>query len=119
MTLLVAALSMKSVPLVRFDEAETGRVEVTPVMFSVDLPVSLNVSLSVIAAEQVDAVERRVLRGGGDLGQDVVELAHQVAADRCADASATGADAVVKVSAVVSVPPIAPPAAAEPRVDEA
>src|SRR4029079_16985292 len=37
----------------------------------------------------------------------------------CADASTTGADAVVKEIAVVSVPPIAPPATAEPRVDEA
>ena len=31
-----------------------------------------------IAAEQVDAVERRVLRSGGDLGQDVVVLLDQV-----------------------------------------
>src|SRR3954465_2671228 len=37
----------------------------------------------------------------------------------CAEASTTGAVGVVKVIAVVSVPPIAPPDAAEPRVDEA
>jgi hypothetical protein len=37
----------------------------------------------------------------------------------CADASTIGAEAVVKVTAVVSVPPIAPPDAIEPRVDEA
>jgi hypothetical protein len=38
--------------------------------------------LELIAAQQVDAVERRVLRGGGDLRQDAVELVHQVAANR-------------------------------------
>ena len=37
----------------------------------------------------------------------------------CAEASTTGAEAVEKVIALVSVPPIAPPAAADPRVDEA
>jgi hypothetical protein len=35
----------------------------------------------------------------------------------CAEASTTGADAVVKVIELVSAPPIAPPAVAEPRVD--
>ena len=37
----------------------------------------------------------------------------------CAEASITGADGVVNVIEVVSVPPIAPPAIGEPRVDEA
>ena len=37
----------------------------------------------------------------------------------CADASTTGAVGVVKLIAVVSVPPIAPPDATEPSVDEA
>ena len=37
----------------------------------------------------------------------------------CSEASTTGADVVVKVIELVSVPPIAPPAVAEPRVDEA
>ena len=37
----------------------------------------------------------------------------------CADASTTGAVAVVKVIELVSVPPIAPPDRTEPRVDEA
>src|SRR5215218_8371475 len=37
----------------------------------------------------------------------------------CAAASTTGAVGVVKVIAAVSVPPIAPPDATEPRVDEA
>ena len=37
----------------------------------------------------------------------------------CAEASTTGAEAIVKVTELVSVPPIAPPATAEPRVDEA
>ncbi len=46
MTLLVAELSMKSVPLVRFARPRPAALNVTPVMFKVDLPVSLNVSLS-------------------------------------------------------------------------
>ncbi len=37
----------------------------------------------------------------------------------CAATSATGVDGKVKVSTLVSVPPMAPPAVAEPRVDAA
>src|SRR5206468_12665112 len=37
--------------------------------------------LEVVAVQQVDAVERSILRGGGDLGDDVVVLADQVGTD--------------------------------------
>ena len=45
-TLLVAALSMKSTPLERFARPRPAALKFTPVMFNVDLPVSLKVSLS-------------------------------------------------------------------------
>src|SRR6185369_895559 len=37
--------------------------------------------LQVVAVQQVDAVEGRILRGGGDLRDDVVVLADQVGPD--------------------------------------
>jgi hypothetical protein len=47
MTLLVAALSMKSVPVTRFERPRLGASKLTPLMLRVDLPVSLKVSFSV------------------------------------------------------------------------
>src|ERR1700730_5415169 len=44
-TLLVAALSMKSVPTARLERPRPAELKVAPVMFRVDLPVSLNTSL--------------------------------------------------------------------------
>jgi len=37
----------------------------------------------------------------------------------CADMSTTGAVAIVNVTELVSVPPIAPPESTDPRVDDA
>src|SRR5450755_2458204 len=65
-TLLVAPVSMKSTPDSRLLRPRPAELNVTPLMLRVDLPVSLNTSLR-ITIEQVDAVERGVLRGGVDL----------------------------------------------------
>src|SRR3982751_6980107 len=46
-TLLVAPLSMKSTPLIRLLRPRPAALNVTPLMLSVDLPVSLNTSFSV------------------------------------------------------------------------
>src|SRR5262245_5196096 len=46
-TLLVAPLSMKSVPAVSVDRPRPAGLKLTPVMLRVDLPVSLNTSFSV------------------------------------------------------------------------
>src|SRR6202035_1574732 len=46
-TLLAEELSRKSVPAVRLDRLRPAALKVTPVMLSVDLPVSLKVSFSV------------------------------------------------------------------------
>src|SRR5258708_33112325 len=45
-TLLVALLSMKSVPTGRLERPRPAELKVVPVMLSVDLPVSLNTSFS-------------------------------------------------------------------------
>src|ERR1700730_494624 len=45
--LLAELLSRKSVPWVRFERPRPARLKVTPVMLSVDFPVSLNVSFKV------------------------------------------------------------------------
>src|SRR5512140_3232439 len=47
MTLLVAALSMKSVPGTRLERPRLAASKLTPVMLRIDLPVSLKVSFSV------------------------------------------------------------------------
>src|SRR6202035_3180977 len=44
-TLLVAVLSMKSVPTIRLERPRPAELKVVPVMLRVDLPVSLNTSL--------------------------------------------------------------------------
>ena len=72
---------MKSVPLDEVRQTEAGRIERHAGDVQRRLAGLVERQLELIAAEQVDAVERRVLRGGGDLRQDVVELAHQVAAN--------------------------------------
>ena len=82
MTLLVAELSMKSRTARQVRQTEARRVERHAGDAQRRLAGFVERQLELIAAEQVDAVERRVLRGGGDLRQDAVELVHQVAANR-------------------------------------
>ncbi len=72
---------MKSVPLARLARPRPAALKLTPVMFRVDLAGLVEGQLELIASEQVDAVERGILGRGGDLGQDVVVLLHQVAAN--------------------------------------
>ena len=57
-------------------------MKVTPEIDSVDVPVSSKVRFEGIAVQQVDAVERGVLRRGVDLLQDLVVLRDQAGAGR-------------------------------------
>ena len=78
-TLLVAVLSMKSVPAVRVDRPRPAELKVTPVMFRVDLPVSLNTSLSWSPFNRLTPLNESPA-GGVDLRQDVVVLGDQIGA---------------------------------------
>ena len=110
---------MKSVPVRQVRQAEARRVEGDAGDVQRRLAGLVEHQLELVAVQQVDAVERGVLRGGVDLLQDVVVLGDQVGAGRLGVASATGAEAVEKVSEFGSVPPMTPPAAAEPIVEDA
>src|ERR1700682_727635 len=100
-TLLVAELSMKSVPAFRFDRPRPVTPKVTPWMFSVDLPVSLNTSFSLSPPSRLtplyEASWAVVVIWSMMMLYDETKPARVV----WATVSAMGADGVVKVSAVV------------------
>ncbi len=81
MTLLVAALSMKSVPLTRLARPRLAASKLTPVMLRVDLPVSLKVSFSVSPPSRLMPLNEASWAVVVIWGHDAVVLAHQVAAD--------------------------------------
>ena len=111
---------MKSVPLVRFARPRPAALNVDAGDVQRRLAGFVERQLELIAAEQVDAVERRVLRRGGDLGQDAVELVHQVAANglrrRVDHRSRRGRERDRRRSACRRSRRLPP---TEPRVDEA
>src|SRR3954451_15765285 len=108
-TLLVAELSMKSVPEFNFARPRPEELKVTPTMLMVDLPVSLDVSFRVSPPSRLTPLN--------EASWDVVLIwsrmllywATRLARVVCATGSATGAAGMVKVCVVVSVPPIEPP----------
>src|SRR5262249_7409272 len=105
---------MKSTPDVRLARPRPDALKATPVMLRTDLPVSLNTSLSWSPLSRLTPLN--------DESWAVVVICCRMllywltspARTACAPASATGAEAAVKLSTAVTVPPIAPPAAAEP-----
>src|SRR3954451_11805006 len=117
-TLLVAELSMKSVPAFNFARPRPDELKVTPWMLIDDLPVSLKVSFSVSPLSRLTPLN--------EASWEVVEIwsrmllywATRLARVVCATGSTTGAAGTVKVCVVVSVPPIAPPDE-EPSVEDA
>ena len=118
-TLLVEALSMKSVPCVRFDRPRPAELKVTPVMFRVDLPVSLNTSLSWSPFSRLTPLNEESCEVVLICARTLLYWVTRLARVAWALASATGAEAVEKVSELGSVPPMTPPAAAEPIVEDA
>src|SRR5258708_29823143 len=118
-TLLVAALSMKSVPLVRFARPRPAALNVTPVMLSVDLPVSLKVSFSVSPFNRLTPLNEASCAVVVIWARMLLYCDTRPERRACADGSRTGTRPVEKVSAWGTVPPIAPPDATVPRVEEA
>src|SRR3954447_26408493 len=118
-TLLVAALSMKSVPCSRPARPRPFELKVTPVMLRLDLAVSSNTSLSWSPLSRLTPLN--------DESTEVVSICESMLLywdtrlERVAWATASkvGVVALVQVSAVVIVPPILPPATADPIVEEA
>src|SRR6188768_1397411 len=110
---------MKSVPLERLARPRPAALKLTPVMFNVDLPVSLNVSLSWSPPSRLTPLN--------EASWDVVVICDRMllycdtrlARTVCAAVSTTGAEAVEKAIALVTVPPIVPPETDDPRVEEA
>ena len=94
-------------------------MKLTPVMLRVDLPVSLKVSFSVSPFSRLTPLNEASCAVVVICARMLLYWVTRLARTACAVASATGADAVEKVSALVTVPPIAPPAATDPRVEEA
>ncbi len=118
-TLLVAALSMKSVPVARFARPRPAALKVTPVMLNVDLPVSLNVSLSWSPASRLTPLNDASCAVVVIWARMLLYWLTRLLRTACAEASTTGADAVENASALMMVPPITPPDATDPRVEEA
>ena len=67
-------------PGVSVERPRPAALKVTPVIASLEVPVSSKVRFRVSPFKQVDAVERRILRGGVDLLQHVVVLRDQAGA---------------------------------------
>ena len=70
-------LSKKSVPDSQRSKAKAGRVESHALNVQRGLAGLVEGQLEIIAVQQIDAVERRILRRRRDLRDDVVVLLHQ------------------------------------------
>ena len=88
-------------------------------MLNVDLPVSLNVSLSWSPASRLTPLNEASWAVVVIWARMLLYCDTRLLRTACAELSITGAAAVEKVSALVTVPPIAPPDATVPRVEEA
>src|SRR5580698_10924161 len=118
-TLLVEELSTKSVPCVSADKPRPAELKVTPEIFRVDLPVSSNTSLSWSPFKRLTPLNEESCEVVSICCRMLLYWVTRLARVAWALTSATGAEAVEKVSEFGSVPPMAPPAAAEPSVEEA
>ncbi len=119
MTLLVEALSMKSVPLTRLERPRPAALKVTPVMLNVDFPVSLKVSFRVSPFNRLTPLNEASCAVVVIWARMLLYCVTRLLRIDCAWGSATGTDAVENVTALVTVPPITPPEATVPRVEEA
>src|SRR4051794_16038945 len=118
-TLLVAALSMKSVPCTRPARPRPFELKVTPVMLRLDLPVSSNTSLSWSPFSRLTPLNEASSEVVSICVRMLLYWDTRLVRVAWATASATGEVAFDHVSADVSVPPMVPPAAADPIVEEA
>src|SRR4051812_11442048 len=117
--LLAAELSMKSTPAINVGRPRPTGVSCVPVMLSVDFPVSLNTNLSVSPASRLTPLKDASCEVVVICAMTLLYCATRLARAACEVRSATGGAAVVKVSAPVTVPPMAPPSTEEPSVEEA
>src|SRR5262249_13308539 len=118
-TLLVAPLSMKSVPSTRLLRPRPAELKVTPLMLRVDFPVSLNTSFSVSPFSRLTPLNEESCEVVSICARMLLYCCTRLARAACATGSWTGGWGVVKVSLPGSVPPMAPPAVADPSVDDA
>ena len=103
-TLLVEALSMKSVPAVSAARPRPAGLKVTPVDRRRRLAGFVEHQFQRVAVQQVDAVEGRILRRGRDLRDDLVVLSDQTT-QRVACDTASATAAVTRQVAVPTRPP--------------
>ena len=88
-------------------------------MLRLDLPVSSNTSLSWSPLSRLTPLNEESSEVVLICCRMLLYWLTRLPRDVCATESATGAEAVENVSALVSVPPMAPPDAAEPSVEDA
>src|SRR5580704_16159891 len=109
---------MKSTPEFRLDRPRPAELKVTPAMLRVDLPVSLNTSLSWSPFKRLTPLNEESCEVVLICCRMLLYWVTRPARVACAAESATGAEAVAKASALVRVAPMTPPAD-PPRVEEA
>src|ERR1700704_6462276 len=107
---------MKSVPLARFARPRPAALKLTPVMLNVDLPVSLNVSLSWSPASRLTPLNEASWAVVGIWARMSLYGFPRLRRTDCADRSMPGAEGVEKLTDDGPVPLIPPPAATDPTV---
>src|SRR5580692_876477 len=110
-TVLAELLSRKSVPAVRLERLRPAVLKVTPVMFRVDLPVSLNTSLRVSPFNRLTPLNEESCEVVLICCSTLLYCATRLARVACEVGSATGAAAAALAKAwlvAVAVPPIVP-----------